>query len=59
MSGVGDVIGIYLLLVFVELMLAVMVVLAFLSPSEKVSLEKGRKVGWEKLGGFYCCQYES
>lgn len=39
MSGVGDVIGRYLLLVSVELMLAVMVVLAFLSPSEKVGLE--------------------
>lgn len=43
MPGVGDVMGTYLLLVSVEFMLAVMVVLAFLSPSEQVGLENGEE----------------
>lgn len=44
-SGVGEVTRVHVLLVFVELMLAVVVVLVFLHPSEKVSLERGKKVG--------------
>lgn len=45
----------YLLLVLVELMLAVVTVLAFFGPSEQVSLESRKKVGWEKPGEFQCC----
>lgn len=44
-SGVGEVTGVHVLLVFVEVTLAAVVVLAFFRPSEKVSLERGKKVG--------------
>lgn len=49
MFGIGDAVGMYLLLVFVEITLAI------LCPSEKGSWERGKKVGWEKLGGFPGC----